>query len=54
MVFGTPMSSLLETSYLSCEDEGEYEEDDEIYDAQEVFNDLFVSRVELEKKNKQL
>lgn len=53
MAFETSMSSLLETSDLS-EDEGEYEEEGETYDAQEAFEDLFVQSVELEKKNKQL
>lgn len=52
MVFGTPMSLLLETSY-SSEDDGEYEEED-IYDAQEAFDDLFMQSVELRRKNKQL
>lgn len=44
MAFSTPMSSLLETSDLSSEDEGEYKEDEKIYDAQEVFNDLFYAK----------
>lgn len=33
MDFGTPISSLLETSNSSSEDEGEYEEEEEIYNA---------------------
>lgn len=39
--FWYSMSLLLKTSDLSSEDEGDYEEDEEIYDAQEAFNDLF-------------
>lgn len=52
-VFETSVSSLLESSD-SSEYEGEYEEDEETYDVQKAFDDLFVKSVELGKKNKQL
>lgn len=41
MAFKTSMCSLLESSDSSGGD-GEYEEEDETYDAQESFDDLFV------------
>lgn len=41
MPFETSASSLLETSG-SIEDEGEYEENEGTYDAQEALDDLFV------------
>lgn len=45
---------LLDTSDSSNEEEGEYKEDEETYDTQEAFDDLFIHSVKLEKKKKQL
>lgn len=54
MAFNTPKSSLLDTSDSRSENKGDDEEDEETYDAQDAFNDLFIQSVELENKNKQL
>lgn len=48
------MSSLVDTSDSSSEDEGDDVENDENYGILEAFDKLFLQSVDLENKNKQL
>lgn len=52
MAFNTPRSSLSDISDYRSEYEGDDEKEEETYNTQEAFDDLFIQSIELEKKNK--